>query len=129
MITTSPETSRTDIEAVLRSAKVSVDLAMQSMSDPGIHQILADLAKQGIKIRMVLGGAGRIPENAVLARALESAGMEVGISDKPYIHAKVLIVDGLTVYLGSVNFTTPGFDENREVGILFENREIAQRIS
>lgn len=128
-VVTSPETSRARIEAALSGARESVDLAMQSMSDPRILAILRDLARRGVRVRVVLGGESRVEENAILARALASEGMTAYELDRPYIHAKAFAVDGKLVYVGSVNFTPSGFDANREAGVILENPEIARMIS
>jgi cardiolipin synthase A/B len=104
-LVTSPETSRSRLEAALSGARESVDMAMQSMSDPRILTILRGLAQRGVRIRIVLGGADRVAENASLARTLSAAGMTAYALDKPYVHAKALAVDGKLVYVGSVNFT------------------------
>ncbi len=50
---------------------------------------------------------------------LESAGISK-------IHAKGVIVDRQTTFIGSINWSENSFKGNREVGILIKNRKVAQ---
>ena len=45
------------------------------------------------------------------------------------LHAKVIVVDGLKVFVSSANFTEAAQDRNIEVGLLIESRSIADKIS
>lgn len=38
---------------------------------------------------------------------------------KPYLHGKIILVDGQKVFLGSQNLTKNSLENNREVGIIF----------
>ena len=67
------------------------------------------------------------PSQATL-NALKGAGASVKLLDSPYIHAKMLLVDRDRGYVGSVNATENSIDRNREVGVLWQDAAIAQRI-
>ena len=48
---------------------------------------------------------------------------------KPYLHAKVIIVDHRQVFIGSHNLTTNAIENNREIGIILDHRnDIIDRI-
>ncbi len=42
---------------------------------------------------------------------------------KPYLHAKVIIIDHSQVFIGSHNLTTNAIENNREIGIIFDHRD------
>lgn len=42
---------------------------------------------------------------------------------KPYVHAKMMLIDDKYLYVGSINFSANSMDENRELGIIVTNRE------
>jgi len=45
------------------------------------------------------------------------------------VHARLTIVDGLDVILGSVNFTTAAFHRNLEVGVRIRSRELCESLT
>lgn len=42
---------------------------------------------------------------------------------KPYVHAKMMLIDDKYLYVGSVNFSDNSMDKNRELWIIVTNRE------
>jgi cardiolipin synthase A/B len=42
-----------------------------------------------------------------------------------YVHAKLIRVDGRTVFIGSQNFSRQSLTYNRELGIITQNHQIA----
>jgi len=114
----SPDTSRTKIETALRSAKKEILLYMESLSDKSIMSILVERARAGVDIQILLGYEKNRDEDKNV-QALIAAGVRVRSPKKPYIHAKAVLIDQKTLYLGSVNFTANSLDNNREIGVLF----------
>ena len=47
----------------------------------------------------------------------------------PYVHAKVIVVDKKTTFLGSENFSMNSLLNARELGIIFKDTEIQTRIN
>ncbi len=50
------------------------------------------------------------------------------ILSSPYVHAKLLLVDGERAYIGSVNFSAQSMDKNRELGILVSQPDVIERL-
>jgi phosphatidylserine/phosphatidylglycerophosphate/cardiolipin synthase-like enzyme len=42
----------------------------------------------------------------------------------PYIHAKAIIVDGTSMYVGSANLTDNSMDNNRELGLVTQTGNV-----
>jgi len=65
--------------------------------------------------------------NYSAAKALKEANAQVRMmpgpetAQQPYMHSKMILVDGVRAYVGSVNFTKNSVLDAREAGIVFEN--------
>jgi len=65
---------------------------------------------------------------------LARAGVEVRVmitpesQSHPYMHSKMILVDGERAYLGSVNFSFNSTTRARELGIIFSRASIAKEI-
>jgi cardiolipin synthase A/B len=46
--------------------------------------------------------------------------IELFVTQKPYLHAKVMVIDRKVAIVTSANFTENALDRNREVGLIFE---------
>ena len=80
---------------------------VQDVSDPAILQILDTKAKKWVEVKICT--ASRDDST----KSFDS--VEWTVSKKPYLHAKVFIVDASTFFVGSTNFTENAIDQNREV--------------
>jgi cardiolipin synthase A/B len=49
---------------------------------------------------------------------LSQAHVAVRFSGHLYMHAKLMLVDGVRAFVGSINFSTTSLDTNRELGVL-----------
>ena len=89
-------------------------------------EILRDLAKRGVEIRILHSGTPSGPFRASLAKvARDARGME--LRQCPRVHLKMIAVDGRLLYLGSANFTGAGLGakgegrRNFEMGIITDD--------
>lgn len=53
-------------------------------------------------------------ETSGITAYFSGTAVQVGFSEKPYIHAKIALIDTGTLFLGSMNFTANSLDNNRE---------------
>lgn len=124
----SPETSRGKLTALISSAQKSLDIEMEIVDDPDIQSLLASKAKS-ITVRLLVPLLSRVPSNQPAIKELQAAGVFVKQLGKPYLHAKLILVDNLRAYTGSVNFSTASLDQNRELGILISQPDIIDQLS
>lgn len=101
----------------LSKARVSVDLATADFKAmlsprrrgerraPSIVRVLADLAEQGVEVRVMHAG---VPSSAALRELKKVAHPNLTIRRCPRLHAKAVIVDFRHAYLGSANLTGAG---------------------
>jgi cardiolipin synthase len=103
---------------LIDSAHTSVDIYNEEMDQPQIERALEADARRGVTVRVVMTAASTW--DAAFA-ALTVAGVHVrtlAADASVYIHAKMILVDGRRVFLGSQNFSTGSLQDNRELGII-----------
>lgn len=65
--------------------------------------------------------------------ALTAAGVRVATypdtSGVLYIHAKTMVIDGTTAFVGSQNFSTSSLDYNRELGVITTDPAVVEPVS
>ncbi|MDD3262995.1 MAG: phospholipase D-like domain-containing protein [Candidatus Absconditabacteria bacterium] len=119
-----PVNCRAVLENLIESAKSSIIIENQYIEDPRLLLLLGD------KISTL--GTGNIhiqlpdtDKNKLLQQQLGKP--IVTLIKKPYIHAKMMLIDNHILYLGSINFSTNSMDNNREIGILLTDSEIIKQ--
>lgn len=138
----SPANSRAKIMNLIKSAKRDVVLQVEVAGDPALDLVIAEKVKEGVKVRALLAdlkslkgmeaGTDPLPPvrgNAEVARAWRALGAQVRFQGAPHLHAKAIVVDGKTMYLGSVNMTTNSMDNNRELGLLVQTPELVGTVA
>jgi phosphatidylserine/phosphatidylglycerophosphate/cardiolipin synthase-like enzyme len=118
VVAPTPLNARTRMLQVLNSAKTSIDLEGEELSDTYIVNALASSHSSGIAVRVVLSDGTLTTAQQTAVTKLKAAGVPVVSVSSPYIHAKAFVVDGSTAYVGSANFTAESLDHNRELGII-----------
>lgn len=116
-----PTNAQKELVGLIESATSSVDLEGEELSD---HEIVAALIARknaGVAVRVVVADNSPSPAQSAAVSDLEAAKIAVVKVATPYIHAKALVVDGASAYVGSENFTTASFVSNRELGIITRN--------
>ncbi|MHB8772727.1 MAG: phospholipase D-like domain-containing protein [Syntrophales bacterium] len=131
----SPENSRAKILALIRSARVSLDVYNEEAADPECLEALAAAAADGVTVRFitaVLGADEAHDQNRPGRDFLNQRGVKAHYADFLYIHAKMILIDYGTAnaraFLGSENFSSTSLDKNRELGILVAEPEIADAL-
>lgn len=118
----SPENSRAAITALIKSASETIDIEMEYIEDEKIVSLLSDMAKT-TQIRLIVPTFSQFPANKDSIKRLVQAGISVKTLSSPYIHAKMILIDDVKAYVGSINLSTQSMDENRELGILLSENE------
>lgn len=118
----SPVNGRQEIGDVLGGARSTIDVATEVFDDPGIRRILEDRARHGVAVRVLTASADKIPANRVTRSLLQGTRIQMQYLGTPYLHAKYMIIDHRIAYIGSHNLSAGSLDENRETGVLTEDR-------
>jgi len=128
-LVTSPETSRKVLLDLINGARKSLDIYAASFEDDAITAACAAATKRGVRVRLIVTpptSAGD-PNRTERQQLLRSGG-QVGLLSTPYVHAKVVIADGMQAFIGSQNFTATSLDQNREIGIIIAHRDVLPRL-
>lgn len=126
-----PDNGRSTFLALINSAQKSIDVYQQSVQDEGLALALAGAARAGVQVRLLMMAFPFGPKkdpNIPSQNLLMGAGAQLNLATHLYIHAKIVIVDGRTMYLGSSNFYAPTLDGARELGVVSENETLITRV-
>jgi cardiolipin synthase len=122
----SPVNSRAKIESLIKSATKSIDIWQQEMEDNEINDLIEQEIKKGIKVRIIIPPLYRVAGNSY---AVDQLGADhIKSLPDPYVHAKVIIVDGKSAYIGSNNFSGASLDMNREMGYITSDQSIISEL-
>jgi cardiolipin synthase len=114
-----PTNAQTRLVNLIASAKTSLDVEVQSLSDDKLVAAIIKSHDDGVAVRVVLDGdtLGGTAQEAAVAD-LKAAGVPVKTVANPDIHAKAIVVDSAKAFVGSQNMTPTGLFANREMGII-----------
>lgn len=122
----SPDDSRQRLTDLIASAHTSIDLYAEVVRDPDMMTALADAARRGVKVRVLITDNNDVG-NREAAATLANDGVEVRLVKGLYIHAKMILVDNARAFVGSENMTDTSLDANREVGVILSEPPLIQR--
>ncbi len=123
-----PVNARDRLVQLIQSAKTSIDLEGEELSDYKIANAMVAAQKAGVKVRAVVADNTPTASQTSVVAQLKAGGVAVVKLGNPYIHAKALVVDGVQAYVGSENFTTGSLQYNRELGVITTNVPTAAQI-
>ncbi len=88
---------------------------------------LIHMARQGVRVQLLLAGKSDVEISQMAARSLYQRLLKAGIEIYEYqpqiLHAKLVIIDGIT-YVGSSNFDIRSLNLNYELMLRFEDKSI-----
>lgn len=126
----SPTDSQTQLLALINGASKSLNVENEEMGDTAITSALENAAEKGVNVTITMTNTSN--DYATEFDALTSAGAHVSTytGETPiYIHAKAIVADGATAYVGSENFSNASLNENRELGMITTNSAIVSSVN
>ncbi len=124
----SPINSRFKLESLIKNAKSEILIATEIMKDQSIQELLIKAQKNGVQVKILLADIKTGEINRDTGKYFQTQNMQVKYLQKPFLHAKIMIIDNKILYLGSINFSSASMDENRELGILLVNKALIQQV-
>lgn len=116
-----PVDPRTRLSTLIKSAKKTLDVEIQSLSDGTITDAILAAKDAGVAVRIVTTAPGdneETPAELDMLTKLKGKSVPVVGLAKPYVHAKAIVVDGALAFVGSQNFTPTALFQNRELGVV-----------
>jgi phosphatidylserine/phosphatidylglycerophosphate/cardiolipin synthase-like enzyme len=123
------------ILALIQSATTSIDVESEEYDSSGLETAIASAlvakAQSGVTVHMVLETSTESSQSTAVSALQAAGGKVVGYtysgSSGLDIHAKAIVVDGATAYVGSENLSGGSLGYNRELGVIFsEPSEVAK---
>ena len=144
VVLVSPDDGRGRVLSFLASADRTLEAAVYTLTSDAIACVLADRARAGVRVRVLLEGSpvGGVDEDEQrLVAYLVDAGVQVrslsggldAVKRYRYLHAKYAVVDGAAVLVSSENFGDSGFPSaggsgNRGWSAIVEDRALAGQL-
>jgi cardiolipin synthase len=126
------------LSQLIQSARRTINITSELLGDPYLEGQLIAAAHRGVQVRLItpLNPIGA-PTNAPDIAFLTSEGVNVRLTiDQyphpnalPYMHAKTIVVDGRTAYLGSIDLDTTEATQDRELGIEFRLPTLVRQLN
>ncbi len=117
--------SQDELLYLINSATSTLDIYNEEMADADITEALVQAAKRGVVCRVDMTYATNWkPAFTTLSNAGVHIRTWASSSNVLYIHAKMIVVDGHTVFLGSENFSDTSLNKNRELGLVLNAPQI-----
>jgi phosphatidylserine/phosphatidylglycerophosphate/cardiolipin synthase-like enzyme len=124
----SPTTSSATLVGLINSAKTSLQVENEEMSNADVIDALTSAAQRGVTVDVTMTDS---TEWTPAFDQLSTAGVHVATyaaDASLYIHAKVIVADsgtsGAEAFVGSQNFTTASLNYNRELGLVTNNTAV-----
>jgi len=112
----SPETSRTLLSALLKSARKELLIYDDKVTDRLMLRILQDRAAKGVSIRAI----GKILDPAPWAEARKLVDMRM--------HVRAILVDGSRAFVGSQSLRKLQLEGRREIGLIIHDSRVVSKL-
>ena len=122
--------SSDELVSLIRSAQKTIDVEMYVFTDEALAGELADAAKRGVQVRVILEPRVDSSNLNTLSQGMLSSGVQVRWASLKFqlTHAKFMIVDGKTVLVGSINFSKAAQNKNREAAAILQGPPVQSYI-
>ncbi|HVH47286.1 MAG TPA: phospholipase D-like domain-containing protein [Labilithrix sp.] len=121
--------ARQQIKALIDSAKTSLDVEAQSLSDDTIVDAIVSAHQSKVDVHVVVDGdTVSTPSQKDAVAKLKEHGVPVRSLKSPDMHAKAIVVDEARTFIGSQNMTPTALDQNREIGVLTDAKSEATKV-
>lgn len=123
-----PNDAEKQLRRLLLHAKQSVLIEIEEINDFALQKLLVQKAKVGVIVKILLPPQ----QYADNVNYLKAHGVQVRILNPKknhlYLHAKMIVVDGRDAFVGSENLTRHSLHHNRELGIVFSQKDVVLRL-
>jgi phosphatidylserine/phosphatidylglycerophosphate/cardiolipin synthase-like enzyme len=122
----SPENSPVVLLDAIGSSSKSLDVMLYQFSYTPLIDALIAASQRGVFVRVLLDR--QIQSNLYTAERLSLSGIDVRWASILFAstHAKFMIADGQTVFVGSTNWSRHAMELNREAAVLVHSLEVAE---
>ena len=116
----SPVNSRDTTLSLINSSKQSIWMYSEVLRDEDITTALSSASDRGVDVRIIVNPSADEDDVPYFLDAL-GHGVQIRVMERPYVHSKLLIVDGSLALVGSQNYSYTSLNLNREVGVVIDD--------
>lgn len=122
----SPVNSRNSFTTLINNAHNTLLIEAEEMQDSGIEQALMNAAQRGVKVQVILPAPSNASSdsNSAGINSIQQGGALVREDAHLYMHAKIIVADGHTAFVGSENISAASLEHNRELGIIVSDPNV-----
>jgi len=116
--------ARATLLGLINGASYSLELYAEVMTDPQVIAALTAAERRGVRVRLLytnITGLGDLS-------ALEQARGIVRRVTYLYVHAKTIVADDTSLFVGSENLSATSLNKNREVGVVLHDQMAIARV-
>jgi len=124
-----PINALADVTTLIGQAKSTIDIEVEELSDYHTADALKAALGKGVKVRVVLSNATQTSSGQSAVAEIKGAGGQLVELATPYVHAKAIVIDGATAFVGSENLSTGSLEYNRELGVIFSIASEVQKVA
>lgn len=124
----SPVTSRKILTSLIKKPGKTLELEFEEIQDPEVISLISQMAKTK-KVRVIVPPLSKLDVNSEAVEQIRESGGDVRFLSSPYPHAKLILSNSRTSYVGSINLSTQSMDQNRELGIILSDPQILNKLS
>jgi cardiolipin synthase len=122
--------AQTALVSLINSARSSLAVENEEMGNEAVVDALSAAARRDVDVEVIMTADS---EWDAAFDQLAAAGAHVRLyadtSSALYIHAKAIVADSTTAFVGSENFSNASLDYNRELGLVTTAPEIVSGLS
>ncbi len=121
----SPDGSEPALLNLIASSNIRLDVMLYQFSYTPLQDALIRAQAKGVQVRLILDP--KIEANLYTAEKLAQGGVSVRFATRDFAstHAKFLVADGRSVFVGSTNWSRHAMLLNREAAVVIQNAIIA----
>jgi cardiolipin synthase len=115
--------------SLINGAKSSLMIYNEEMADDRVTAALEAAERRGVSVQVCMTYATSWKQAFI---GLTEAGVQVrtyASKASLYIHAKMILADDHTAFIGSENFSTPSLEANRELGLTLDDPSLIEQLS
>jgi phosphatidylserine/phosphatidylglycerophosphate/cardiolipin synthase-like enzyme len=122
------------MSAFIDTAKNTLDIQHPKYVDTTILERVVQASRRGVEVRVLCGGKHGISDWDVLdtfasLRVMGQLDVKVRKQKGLRLHAKLLIADGRSALIGSMNIDRSAFDLRRELGAVVTGKNAVHRLA
>ncbi|WP_406698525.1 phospholipase D-like domain-containing protein [Singulisphaera sp. Ch08] len=132
-----PTNASAQLSRLITGARHTLEVTSEVVDDAFLQGQLVAAARRGVRVRLIAPVRSRAGnDNLPALRSLADNGVAVHVTTSlspdptamPYLHAKSMVVDRRTVYLGSIDLDATETGQDRELGIILQRPTVARRL-